>query len=263
VLGKLIKYDFKTQWQFFAFLFGACLLAPVLTYLVTINGDSNIQLAFRALAAVFSVGGVLILTIIFAAKPFERDFNEIGAYLMQTIPVRVHEMMISKSLLYYLWFVLACIVAVLAVGLAFMDFSFLGEIYDAMMRGIETGSTVSSFDTQTGVEYFVNGGMNLIKVILHPLALFGFLISAMATGHLAGSHKKVGEILFVIGFVILSSGYSGVILAIGAFPVITSGEFNEPLYTALGYVDFAVNIAVIAAFYIYTHYVFTKKINVL
>jgi hypothetical protein len=263
VLGKLIKYDFKTQWQFFAFLFGACLLAPMLTYLVTINGERSIQLTFRVLASVFSVGGVMILTMIFAAKPFERDFNENGAYLMQTIPVRVHEMMISKSLLYYFWFVLACIVSLLAVGLAFMDFSFLGEIYDAMMRGIETGEIASSYDTRTGVSYFINGGMVLIRTILQPLAIYGFLISAMATGHLAGSRKKLGEGLFVVCFFILSSGYSGVILAIGAFPMLSSGEFNETLYSVLNYIDFFINIAVIAGFYIYTHYVFTKKINVL
>jgi hypothetical protein len=260
VLGKLIKFDFKTQWQFFAFLFGGAILIPTLTFHATINASDMAQEIFRTLVAIFTVGTVIIVTLIFAAKPFERDFNNNGAYLMQTIPVRTVDMIISKALLYYVWNVLAIVVSVIAVGLSTMDFSFIEEFAEMAARALETGRELG---VEYEMSYFIDLGLSILSTLLQPLAFFGFIISAMATGHLFGARRKLGEFLFVIGFIVASSFYGGIVLTIGVADFMADIDINAALYDALEYVDFVVRLAVIAGFYIYTHYVYTKKINVL
>jgi hypothetical protein len=262
VLGKLIKHDFKTQWLFFAILFGSVIGAPILVFLMTLNADELIADVFRSLTGGFAATAVIILTFIFAAKPFERDFNENSAYLMQTIPVTVRDQIISKAVLYYLWYVLAFVAAVLAVGLANMDFEFVSEIGEYIREAVTVFNEENRRYPAEAFGNYVSVVTSLIRLLMGPLSLFGFIISAMATGHLAGTHKKLGAGLFIVCFIILSTGYTIVLAGIGSYSLFYADSLTASA-SILYYLDFFISVAVTAAFFIYTHYVYTKKINVL
>jgi hypothetical protein len=225
VLGKLIKHDFKTQWQFFAILFGAVIAVPMLVFLVTINADSADRGILRNLVAGFAVVASIVLTLIFAAKPFERDFNENGAYLMQTIPVKVSDLIISKAILYYIWVVLSGIAAVVAVGASMMDFTYLGGVIDYLF------DVVFSSDLPNDISVQIYIGMGIFSSLIQPLGLFGFIIAAMATGHLAGTHKRLGEGLFIVCFLIVMFTYSGFMMAFSVASILPTGDISgQTLY---------------------------------
>jgi hypothetical protein len=258
VLGKLIKHDFKTQLLFFAILFGSVIAAPVLVYLLTINSDSYDRAILRSLIGGFAAAASIILTLIFGAKPFEREFNENGAYLIHTIPAKVSDLIMSKAILYYIWVVLSGIAAIVAIGASMMSFTYLTDILNYLIGAVSVSPIQN--ESLSNQIYLV---MIIIQILIQPLALFGFIISAMATGHLAGTHKRLGEGLFIVGFIIVSSVYSGFIMSLRLQSMLSDGEFGGTLYIAAEYIDFFIRLAVTAAFYIYAHWVYTKKINVL
>jgi hypothetical protein len=210
---------------------------------VTINAEYGYQTVLRPLVGGFSAVASIILTLIFAAKPFERDFNENSAYLMHTIPVKVSDLIISKAILYYVWYVSATIAAILAVGFGLMDFSFVGDLYEGISESIDP--------------------ITLLRTLISPISLFGFIISVMATGHLAGTRRRLGEGLFVVCFLIACFGYTGILVTVTAAINIGSSYNISSSLNAAYLIDFFINIVLTAGFYIYTHWVYTKRLNVL
>jgi hypothetical protein len=253
VLAKLIKHDFKSQFPAFAILFAAGLIVPLLVFVITINADIGIQAVFRNLCLGLVPLGIVLIALFMSAKPFENDFNGKSAYLIQMLPAKVSEIMFSKALFFFIWNVLAICVAVISACFAKMDFVVfenLAYLFSHAFSDINTADEVMKLICA------------IIEVLVFPFSFFGFIIAALATGHLCGIKRKTGEALFSVGFVLLLVIYS-IIAGNLRIAVESSAVGFDYFDTVNYYFSFLLNLAVTAAFYIYTHYVYTKKINVL
>jgi hypothetical protein len=249
MLGKVIKNDVKNMYLLFLILFAAAIIIPILVYTATTNLDNELQSVFRGLCVAFVPISLIVAVFALIIKNLESDFTGKTSYLIQTLPVKVSDLLISKTMLYVFWTIISWFIALVSGCLTYMDFSPFADvfkyIYETILMHVDKPSE------------YVLASVTIFRVFLTIIAIFGFGCASMSFGHLFGTKKTLGELLFAIGFILLMTLYS--MLATRLV------DFNStlPIQSYFYYADTVVEIAVTAGFFIFTNYVFTKKINIL
>jgi hypothetical protein len=248
------------QWLQFSILFAAAIVVPVLIYLVTLNAMDWAKETIRVLSVMLGFTATILLPFIWSVKIFEREFNGNGAYLMQMLPVKVRDLLISKTLFFFLWTALSLLFALLFVCLVNMDFSAFKDLYDFFVRNWNELTYTSEY-----VLVFTIG----FRILLSVITLYGFICATAAFGHLFGVKKSRYEALFVIAVIVISNIYNGINFRMQ----ISFGPNNETigfvsnfaptLPSVMFYIDTAVAVGVTIGFFLFANWVFTKKINVL
>jgi hypothetical protein len=127
-----------------------------------------------------------------------------------------------------------------------MDFMLFEEIFDYIESNL---SHVSGFE-----EHLV-AVLIALRLILAPVGLFSYGCAITAFGHLFGTKKVIGELLFT-GATLVFLGLAG------GFAVKFISQYDISFEMFL-YIDSVISIALTVGFFIFTNYVFTKKINVI
>jgi hypothetical protein len=263
LLRKLIKYDFKTQWIGFALVFALSLAAPVVVWLLTPGyPDNNDDYIIRSILSTLIPSAVIIITVLMGIAPFANDFGGDGAYLLLTVPAKIKSQIASKTIVFYVWSILAVIFANLGYALIYMDFESLN--FSVNRIGERMVSLFSEGGINTAIS-FITESINLLSI---PLFFFGFMIAAIAFGHLCGTRKKFGKAAFVIGFTLLFIALLSVLqlckdAVYHQIRIMTGERFSHLMTSASAIFGTAVLLIVTFSLYRFTHWVYTKRINVL
>jgi hypothetical protein len=249
MLSKVLKRDFKNLVFALGILFGAALLIPTLVYISTINSTAGVQDVARGLCVGIIPISVWIVTLVILIKNLEDDLIGKNAYLIHTLPVKVKTLLFSKTVFYFIFTIISILIVSLSACLSFMDFSPYADIWKFMNDNLLV--QVDKPD-----EYVLIAVM-IFRILLSNVSLFGFACSIVAFSHLFGTKKALGEFIFIVVGVLLMVLYT---FATGGAIRFDS---NNNLDTVFFYADTFVSIAVTAGFFIFTNWIFKKKINVL
>jgi hypothetical protein len=272
LLKKLIKNDFISQYWFFAILFAAAVVLPIIVYLITPTADTDqIPYALRLMAQNLGPAGVVIVSLIFSAIMLGENFSGSGAYLMFTIPAKTRSHIASKAIIFYLFFVLTVVFSILAGCLVDMDFrplsSEINSIGDrfATLAAVSGGITVSG---QPAVYTLINIITDILNYLVVPLVIYAFILTTISFGQLWGNHKKAGRIVFVVGAVALLTVYAIFHSLVEQYFfkrvwMMPSGFTIQTLYSIRNIIDTLLIFVLIAALLRFSEWVYTKKINVL
>ncbi|MDR0992117.1 MAG: hypothetical protein LBL87_04355 [Ruminococcus sp.] len=263
LLGKLIKFDFKTQWFWYAAVFVfALIITAMVFFLAPENKESSYVI--RSVASVLIPSATYILTVILGATHFSENISGNGSYFLLSVPAKISSQIAAKTIVFCLWF--AGAFAVSQICISIINTNFITVVSTDLFTLFRDRVNVL---TQRGG---INGAVNLITECINiaaiPLLLFGFITAAVAFGHLFGARRKLGKTIFIISFVILFTALS---FAYGYCREATFHQFYKisgDRYTLLLLMIFnilgsVILIAVTAALYRFTHYVFTKRVNVI
>jgi hypothetical protein len=248
------------QWLQFSILFAAAVVVSVLVYLVTFSAKDWMQQTLRVLAIMLGFTTTILLPFIWSVKIFEREFNGKGAYLMQMIPVKVRDLLISKTLFFFIWTVLSLLFALLFACLVNMDFSVFEDIYSFVVINWNELTYTNEY-----ILVFVIG----FRMLLSVITLYGFICATAAFGHLFGVKKSRYEALFVIVVIVIANIYNAIInhiqFSFGPSSAIDGfvSNFVPSLYSVMFYIDTVVAVGVTVGFFYFTNWVFTKRLNVL
>jgi hypothetical protein len=267
LLKKLIKYNFKTQYAFFVILFAASIIVPIIVYILTPNANTDgIEYTWRALFGAVGPAAVILGMIIYSVMNLSDNFGGNGGYLLFTIPAKFRTHFFAKVIVFYVWFVLAIVFAVICSCLVNMEFRALSE---GAADIAESFSTIIGTNPDTNYpDVRIYTVVNMIVFLFVPLVVFSLISSTIAFGHLFGQRKKLGKILFIIGLIV----------AVTVFLIFHTLNYNYFLERAwmlpkpftpdgVTIIKFILDVlfyfAVIVAFILFTNRVFTKKLNVL
>jgi hypothetical protein len=263
LLKKLIKYDFKSQWIGFALVFALSLAAPVVVWLITPGyPNDNDDYVMRSVLGFLIPSAVIIITVLMGIAPFANDFGGDGAYLLLAVPAKIKSHIASKTIVFYVWSILAVIFANLGYALINMDFNSLN--FSLNRIGERTAALFSEGGTNTAIS-FLTESINLLSI---PLFIFGFMVAAIAFGHLCGTRKKFGKAAFVIAFMILFIAFLSVLqickdAVYHQIRIMTGERFSHLMSSASAIFGTAVLLIVTFSLYRFAHWVYTKRINVL
>lgn len=186
MLGKLLKYDFRSMWKQFALIWPAALvLALVNRLLLGGNVESASQLG--GVAAVVSMMvyvailmAMFVIAIIYTVQRFYKGLLGDEGYLMHTLPVGPGMLIASK---------LICAVAVTLVSVLVAILSILLLLPIGARDWQSAMGAMGRLIHQAGGQFWIYCLEGLVLLLVGMASSFLRLYLAMAIGHLFQKHR--------------------------------------------------------------------------
>lgn len=285
MLGKLLKYDFKSMWKQFAIVWPAALALALITrlslgFLVRADPENHVYYGVRGgqfatiLAGVSTLVlvGVLfamfVIALIFAIQRFYKGLLGDEGYLMHTLPARPWQLIMSKLLCAEAATVVSVLVAVASIVIllwGFVDYHIFGTNFWGLLRML--------------TERF-GGGMWLYLAELLALALVSGIrtylqiYAAISIGHLSQKNRvamsfvayvAINAILSFLGGLLGRIPFVGIRMnvtvgAVGGMDgppaYFTAGNFHAAIWAQIG-----AALVLSAVFFLVTNYILSRRLN--
>lgn len=208
MLGKLIKYEFKATSRYFVPIFIAMILVFFINSLLVYANLNYVEVneVVVGIMIALTLGVIIALSIIeiyVSAKRFAQGVFGDEGYLTNTLPVKTHEIIISKTVVMFLFGLFSFIVMVFSIGMVCvaMYSSLSPEVIKSFWDSLEQAYPFITSDLILAIVFFMIS--LIIGIISSPLLIF----LCVSIGHLKAfvSHKYlVGILSYVIITVIVS-----------------------------------------------------------
>ena len=273
MIGKLIKYEFRSLWRRFLPLWaGLAALGLVNGFTIThvlennrIEGLSNFLLGVLPLiilSVLFTVLGVL--TLVFICQRFYQGLLGREGYLMFTLPVSSAEHILAKTI--------AALLLTVLTGLAFLlsgTLLVLALDVKGFLEGVRDAfAALRQLELPRGIGWLITEGLvcGLVTAASSLLQIY----AAIALGHLASRHRAGWSLLAYVGIsMILSTG----VFQLGSLGMgramerwldrILDGGVNGAMSAMAAGMGFMIliNLALAVVFFFLTKIILDKKLN--
>ena len=216
MLGKLLKHEFRATGRVMLPVLGVLILIALLFNLSVRFYDAsttvlvNVLFAFVVFAFVAGIIAAEIIALVLMINRFYKNLLGEEGYLMHTLPVSVHELVWSKIIVSFVWFLVTNLVIILVIGCTalFLSGTNLAEVFRYFPGWDEVWNELREFGLYPR-HFIVLGLEYLLILLLGGVAACLHFYAAMALGHSFANHKGLLSVLFFIGismfFNILSS----------------------------------------------------------
>lgn len=222
MLGKLLKHEFKATARTMLPMFGVVVLLSVLANLGFAqiadaeNGALDILFGLFIFAFFLGLFTMGVMAMVVMIQRFYKNVLGDEGYLTLTLPVNVHEIVWSKLIVSFVWFLTTGLIAMAAVFIAVFTLTYteLGEMFQNMPS---FGEMLRLFFEKTSITPLqLTGAIAQFAAMIILSSLTGCLhfYAAMALGH-SFSNNKV--LLSVVFFIAISFVFSFVSSLLGIF----------------------------------------------
>lgn len=262
MLGKLIKHEFVATGRNFSVLFIVLLLTTVASKLfIELDIDNPVLTIFKGLfiaAYVLSIMAVLILSFVFIVIRFYKNTLGDEGYLTFTLPVNMHQHIISKLITYSIWTIVSVLAVIGSVLVMFIGSGVYDDIFSAWNAFMDAYGSESVIWI-LAAEFLV---LTIVGIFSGILMYF----ACISIGQLVNRHKILASIgayfgitfilQFVSFFVMFALGLSDTSVEIGdSFNYVTS------FYQKYLIVSILLQLGLGIIYYVITHYLLSKKLN--
>ena len=206
MLGKLLKHEFKATARTMLPMFGVVLVLSLLANLSftriadTDSGALDILFGLFIMAFFLGLFTMGVMAMVVMIQRFYKNVLGDEGYLTLTLPVNVHEIVWSKLIVSFVWFLATGIIAIAAVFAAVftLTYSDLGETFRNMPS---FGEMLRLFFDQSGVTPWQLTSFILqvlAMIILSSLTVCLHFYGAMALGHSFSNNKVLLSVVFFI-----------------------------------------------------------------
>lgn len=262
MFGKLLKYDFRSMWKQFAFIWPAALALALVNHF-TINGLDSTSTVGETTAGISMLIYVAILmamfivALVFAIQRFFKGLLGDEGYLMHTLPVRPWQLIGAKLVCAVVTTFLSVMVALLSILVIFpWDREVVGELF----RGLRYVFTHWNVQATHGI-------IGILEFCLMMMVSFatGFLqlYLAMSIGHLFSKNRVA---LSVIAFIAINAIVSALLgnLLLPLFDVLSdiinsmkgAASFHSAMWIAI-----AGELILSTIYFAGTEFILRKKLN--
>ena len=206
MLGKLLKHEFKATARTMLPMFGVVLVLSLLANLsfarIADTDSGALDILFGLFIVAFFLGlftmGVMSLVVMI--QRFYKNVLGDEGYLTLTLPVNVHEILWSKLIVSFVWFLATGLIAIAAVFVAVftLTYSELGEMlrsmpsFGEMLRLFFEKTDITPWQLTGAVAQFA------AMIILSSLTACLHFYAAMALGHSFSNNKVLLSVVFFI-----------------------------------------------------------------
>lgn len=260
MLGKLMKYEWKATWKFMCIanlaIIVMTILADITVKLDFFSYDKDDMLQFIAMMVmmtyVLSMFAMVIGVAIFLVYRFYTSTYSDQGYLLHTLPVDKHHIIISKVLVSALWIIICELMMYLSILVLIAS---NGELLEIMAESMDQiVSLVIYDDTQ------LRGFAIFMTIIAALFSLFAKLLKVTACislGQLSANHKLLFSVLYYFGIYIVQKIFTAVSFVFAL--AISKDSYRMDLYGWESMLLSGILYSVI--FYLITWYVMDKKLN--
>ena len=262
MFGKLLKYDFRSMFKQFAFIWPAALALALVNHF-TVNGLDSASSAGETAAGISMLIYVAILmamfivALVFTIQRFYKGLLGDEGYLMHTLPVRPWQLIGSKLLCSVITTFLSVVVAILSILLIV---PWDREVLQEIIHGIKYIFTHWNIQATHGVIGFLE---SCLMMMCSFATGFLQLYLAMSIGHLFNKNRVAFS---VIAFIAVNAIMSALLSAVGPGlePILnnivgnwgTAASFHSTIWIAI-----AGELVLCAIYFAGTEFILRKKLN--
>lgn len=269
MLGKLIKYEFKSTGRMLLPLYGLLIILSFITRFSTFN-ESNF-ITENTIMKIFSVVIILayilvnfivvIGTFVVIIQRFYKNIFGDEGYLMNTLPVKPWENITSKTIVAFIWSILSGIIAIVSfiimIGVKFSDIS---SGLSKMMQELRIVNL--QYDGAIIKMAFILGILIIVSTIQSILHIY----ASISVGQTAQKRRVLASIGTYIGFSIIVSIISNIAsLNLGTSEIMYVNNANiTDILTLLNkafIITLILNIVLSIIYFFITNYMMKKKLN--
>lgn len=261
MLGKLLKYEFKSTARTFGILYGVLLLVAIFGSLtMNVSGDGLAVVGTVLMISYsFLIGAVIFITFYMIITRFYRNLLQEEGYLMHTLPVHEWQQILSKLIVAVCWLILSSIVVIISVVIITIPFIIVVDstmpfkyIMQTILNSIDMNYTLQA------VKWF---GITLVSCVNGILQIY----MALAIGNLANRHKKLMAVVAFFVTNIVVDLVEGVINNIFDFTASTFSGYilnmvGVDVYQNVGY-TLIINIVWSVIFFVITERILRNHLN--
>lgn len=206
MLGKLLKHEFKATARTMLPMFGVVLVLSLLANLsftrIADTDSGALDILFGLFIVAFFLGlftmGVMAM-VVMIQRFYKNVLGEEG-YLTLTLPVNVHEILWSKLIVSFVWFLATGMIAIAAVFVAVFTLTYteFGEMFRSMPS---FGEMLRLFFEKTDITPWQLTSVILqfaAIIILSSLTVCLHFYASMALGHSFSNNKVLLSVVFFI-----------------------------------------------------------------
>lgn len=258
MLGKLLKYEWKNTMNFLVPLHLALLLLTVGGRILIgagLNGNADLVGVVALIVYFMGIFVISVATTIYLLYRFYKNFFTDEGYLMFTLPVKVHQLLLSKLITAVGW---------LMINFAFSAASVLlilqvPKILEPLREGFPIMQ--ESIMEMTGLSFPGFLVLVLILTIISSVQGTLMLYFCMAVGSFFGKHKIIGAFASYIAIYSVLQIISVIVLLLAGFSMAMSESEIIYFYRMTLWFGCAFGVVMLVGFYIGTHYILSKKLN--
>lgn len=250
MLGKLMKYDFRSMFRVFLPLWGA-LLAISFVNRLTLNSERmGIPGAVLFIAYMGIIFAVMAVTLVLVVQRFYNGLLKSEGYLMFTLPVKPWHLIAAKGITAMVTVVLSALMAGLSVLIiAQPQINITGFLRG--LRGI-------------GGDGILMLALILLLILTSALVSVTHIHASLALGHLAHSHRIAWSVGAYVGINMLFTTIAGMIArAIDRYHFRLELDDLEaiPILNIILLALVLLNVIQIAVFFVTTERILSKRLN--
>ena len=278
MLGKLLKYELRATGRTFWPLFLGILIFGLINRFFVMGYSDSPGLTYNILEGIsmFIYGalitGASVAIIIVIIQRFYRNLLGTEGYLMFTLPVKPGQLIFSKVLASFIWYIIVgivvCISLVLILGESYMISDFIYAINEEFPFWAE------NIRMEYGIPWGLWLAENALSSVITSFSCFLLIYAAISIGHLSAKAKKLsafGAFLLLTALIIVVAVITYNVTAlddiIASFIGYGFAPIVEPVSYGLLFHYMTLWItAIFAAFgtlsYFLIRWVFAKKLNI-
>ncbi|MDE7251971.1 MAG: hypothetical protein K2O32_03390 [Acetatifactor sp.] len=281
MLGKIIKYEFKDTSKICGLillviavmtLIGALGLILPVKFMSDERNFSNdlssglwiMMLTMTMILYVIMLMGVTYGMMIYQGVHFYKTMYSDEGYLTQTLPVTKHQLLIGKTLVAGIWYLLVMICVGISVVLLVLSLAV------ALNEGLPSSSEIMEFrqgmrEGLTMMNFRVTRVVisAILAALITPFSTMLMIFGALTIGQLSGKYKALMGILAYFGVMIVNMILSNIMQFIFSFGSIFTARVVEGSTGVAGAYDSAIIVGLImgGGMYFISHYILTKRLN--
>lgn len=280
MLGKLLKYEFKSTSRVLLFLYIGLIAVSLLfgivlrvnlnldnlaliPFALTTTDGTNIFLTIltSALTIIYLllIYAIFITTVVVIVMRFYKNMLGGEGYLMHTLPVKTGSLILSKIITSFCWMLIAGVVVVISTIVLGLSSGILIEIF----------KNVSLKEIISGIQHVlsligIRGWSIILSGLIGTISSIVMYYMSMAIGNLANNHKFLFSVLAYVGIQVVVSivmSVSGVISGLNMSNSFYSGTAVSTFFNVNIWSSIILQLVIAVGGYFLTNYLLSKKLN--
>lgn len=217
MLGKLIKYDWKSFWKVPAII-------NLSLIIITIGGavslvsplwklESDLIASLMVASVMFYYfaifAGSIAVSVYIAVRYYKNIYTDEG-YLTHTLPVKPRDIILSKLLIGFIWNIITGLVICFSIlFLLWIVLSSFGDDYTVIMQDIQYvfRDLAYIFEMELGVNLPFLLFSLIIYMIVSTIFSILMIFSSIALGQMFPKHRVMGAVMwYIIEYLIIQFG---------------------------------------------------------
>jgi hypothetical protein len=257
MLGKLLKYEFKSTVRTFGILYLAlCVVAGLgaLSFQFNEVSPTMIPVGLFLFIYTFLIGAVFFVTLYMIIQRFSRNLLQEQGYLMHTLPVHKWQLILSKLIAALCWMILSMIAITISGVVLSLSFFTVSDFFNDIREIIRSIPFLDAIQIKDVVYTIILELLSFIQGIL-------MIYMSLAIGNLANKHKKLTAFAAFVVTIFVTDWIETIVSPNTRSVSSYTLQFFNINLAANQTFDVVFNLIWIVVFFAITEYILRKRLN--